>query len=105
MDAYQPIYDAVRSRIFNGDFGTAVIDAIREANISAHVEHLSNVIHCAASEYERPSAVFRPKVFIDGRQWCALYGDDLQNGVAGFGDNPSDAMFDFDRAWQKKLPC
>ena len=70
MEAYQPIYDAVRS---------------------------------AAAEYERPSAVFRPRVFIDGDRWCALYGENLQDGVAGFGDSPAKAMWDFDRAWQKDL--
>jgi len=29
-----------------------------------------------AAEYERPSVMFRPKLSIDGNQWCALYGDD-----------------------------
>lgn len=59
---------------------------------------------CAAGEYERPSVLFRPKLSIDGDQWCALYGDNLQDGVAGFGDSPAKAMYDFDRAWQKSLP-
>lgn len=38
-----------------------------------------------------------------GNQWCALYGDDLQSGVAGFGSSPQEAMFDFDLAWREKL--
>ena len=28
----------------------------------------------------------------DGDQWCALVGDDLQTGVAGFGDTQGDAL-------------
>lgn len=103
MDSYQPIYDAVRSRIWNGDIGAAVEQAMRDANFSHYAEMAANAVHCAVSEYERPSVQFRPKVFIDGNQWCALYGDNLQDGVAGFGDSPAKAMWDFDRAWQKDL--
>lgn len=28
----------------------------------------------------------------DGNQWCALFGEDLQVGVAGFGDSPHEAI-------------
>jgi hypothetical protein len=59
----------------------------------------------AAAEYVRPSAVFKPRLSIDGDQWCALYGENLQDGVAGFGDSPADAMRDFDRNWAAKLPA
>jgi hypothetical protein len=58
----------------------------------------------AAGMHQRPSAVFRPSLSIDGNQWCALYGANLQDGVAGFGDSPTDAMWDFDRNWSAKLP-
>lgn len=104
MDSYQAIYDAVRSRINNGDIGSAVESAIRDANMSHYVEHAMSAIHIAAAEYERPSVLFRPKLSIDGDQWCALYGENLQDGVAGFGDSPAKAMYDFDRQFQKELP-
>ena len=32
--------------------------------------------------------------FKDGNKWCALYGEDLQVGIAGFGDTPFMAMVD-----------
>ena len=32
--------------------------------------------------------------------WCALYGDNLQDGVAGFGRSPEEAMADFDKNWK-----
>lgn len=57
----------------------------------------------AALEMQRPSAIFRPRISIDGNKWCALYGENLQDGVAGFGDSPSAAMADFDRAWTRAL--
>ena len=90
--------------IGNGDIGAAVESAMRDANVPHHAEMAANAVICAAAEYERPSVLFRPKLSIDGNQWCALYGDNPQDGVAGFGDSPTKAMWDFDRAWQKDLP-
>ena len=58
----------------------------------------------AASEYERPSVVFKPRLLMDGDQWCALFGLNLQEGVAGFGKSPAEAMWDFDKKWYEKLP-
>lgn len=51
--------------------------------------------------YQAPSAIYRPAISKDGDQWCALYGDNLQDGVAGFGDTPELAMADFDKNWRK----
>jgi hypothetical protein len=54
-------------------------------------------------EYTRPSVIRRPKIYIDGDQWCALYGENLQEGVAGFGDSPELACMNFDENWVKSL--
>lgn len=56
----------------------------------------------AAYDFTRPSVLFRPSLSIDGTKWCALYGDNLQDGVAGFGDSPDLAMRDFDKQWSAK---
>lgn len=97
-DTYQPVFDAVRSRIGNADIGQAVESAMRDAFGNAN-----HIIHCAAqeitNEMQRPAAVFRPALSMDGSQWCALYGDNLQDGVCGFGDTPDAAMRAFDQAW------
>lgn len=50
-----------------------------------------------------PHVLMRPNISIDGGQWCALYGENLQDGVAGFGPSPCEAMADFDRAWNTRL--
>jgi hypothetical protein len=44
------------------------------------------------------------RISIDGNQWCVLYGENLQDGVAGFGDSPANAAAAFDQAWFTKLP-
>ncbi len=62
--------------------------------------------HNAAIEAEEFNivALLRPRVFIDGDQWCVLYGENIQDGVAGFGDSPILAVYDFNKAWRQKLP-
>lgn len=57
----------------------------------------------ALGEQERPSFLYRPRLFIDGNQWCALYGENIQDGVAGFGSSPKEAMLDFDKEWGEPL--
>ena len=108
-DSYQAIYDAVRSRITGGDIGSAISEVARQAlDISYALPGISQDISIAAQRCEeaitRPSAVYRPQIFMDGKHWCALYGKDLQEGVAGFGASPAEAMDAFDVAWNEKLP-
>jgi hypothetical protein len=85
--SYQAIYDAAFQQL---DFSHA--RAIAQEQI-AYVGY----------EMSRPSTIFRPNISIDGDQWCALYGDNLQDGVAGFGDTPAAAMAEFDKAWHAPL--
>lgn len=72
------------------------------------IAHSAGMVQAAMTEaagmHGCPSAVFKPRLSIDGNQWCALYGENLQDGVAGFGDSPANAMWDFDRNWYKKPP-
>ena len=35
------------------------------------------------------------KPFKDGNQWCLLYGENIQEGICGFGDTIRDAAIDF----------
>ena len=106
-ETYQPIYDAVRSRISGGNIGEAIADVARQAfDISWTMETLKQEFCFSAYEHRRPSVLFRPTLSADGDQWCALYGDNLQVGVAGFGETPEKAMIAFDIAWLNDLtPC
>ncbi len=64
---------------------------------------------CSDLEFERACFLARPSVMLglipalDGDQWCALYGPNLQEGVAGFGDSPDEAMAAFDKAWKQSI--
>jgi hypothetical protein len=85
-DTYQAVYDAVRSR-FTGQ-------VVQEAMCAA-----AYAVETAGYEHKRPSAVYRPTLSADGDMWCALLGDDLQIGLAGFGKTPEEAMVNFDIAF------
>lgn len=99
-DSYQPIYDAVRSRIPSCDIG-GVVERFMYSSMD-----FSHSIRVAAdsitAEHTRPSVLFRPKIYLDGDKWCALYGEDIQSGVCGFSESPGGAMLEFDRAWYAK---
>lgn len=60
--------------------------------VSYHSEVLSGYM-------TSPFILLKPRIFPDGNQWCALYGDNIQEGVAGFGDTPAKAQTDFDKNW------
>ena len=62
-------------------------------------------MYMAEEHYEaiRPSMLYKPKLSLDGNQWCALFGENLQNGVCGFGNSPREAYYDFDKNWYKSL--
>ena len=63
-----------------------------------------NEMYAAACEQRRPFIQLRPRLFVDGNQWCALYGDNMQDGVAGFGESPELASWNFDKVFCEKLP-
>lgn len=85
--SYQAIYDA----------------AFAQFDLSWQKDLLVQDIACAVdairNEHIRPSVLMRPSLTLDGNQWCCLYGDNLQDGVAGFGDTPAQATEAFDAAW------
>ena len=43
----------------------------------------------------------RPTIKKDGNKWCVLYGENLQEGIAGFGDTPMQAVDDFNFAMNR----
>ena len=60
--------------------------------------------HLRADELRRPFYLLRPRIFMDGNKWCVLYGENLQDGVAGFGNSPHLASLAFDREWFATAP-
>jgi len=64
-----------------------------------HQEEMNLIVE--KEEYNLFS-MLKPKLYQDGNQWCCLYGEDLQIGIAGFGDSPYLAILDWNGEWYKK---
>ena len=80
-----------------------ILDQDRQIVIMDAICHDSRLCFSAVAEsLTMPSVRFRPNLYQDGDQWCALYGESLQEGVAGFGDTPAEAMADFDKKWSSQ---
>ena len=43
-------------------------------------------------------SMLKPSIIRDGDQWCVLYGKDLQEGIAGFGNTPIQAIANWNKA-------
>ena len=50
--------------------------------------------------WRQPSVLYRPSIARDGNKWSALYGENIMEGVCGYGDTPEEAMEDFNRNWR-----
>ena len=61
--------------------------------------------HNAAIEAEEMNlfAILRPRTLIDGNKWCVLLGENIQEGVAGFGFSLREAIRDFNKQFDLRL--
>ena len=50
------------------------------------------------------AVILGAKLFRDGNQWCALYGENIQDGVCGFGPTPAAALNAFEHAMYAERP-
>jgi len=48
-------------------------------------------------------SILKPSIKKDGNQWCVLYGENIQEGICGFGDTPYKAILSFNGEWYKSL--
>lgn len=79
------------------------MDITTDAKTLEFMQHFAVGMYDHAIKINEPFTLYRPRLFIDGNQWCALYGENLQDGVAGFGDSPEKAVADFNRKWEESL--
>ena len=100
-DIYTATYDVVSKKIgyFNGD---ELIEKI-SSNFQGVDQYFRNMTNEISYEMTRPSIVYRLIPFRDGNQWCALLGENIQEGIVGFGVSPSLALIDFDNNFHKAI--
>ena len=80
--------------------------------MSDSVEYLTNVVREIRDSLESlryaefdlvnsPFGLLKPVMSMDGNQFCFLLGDNLQEGLAGFGDTPRLAAVDFNKQFNE----
>ena len=68
--------------------------------------NIQDILSCeldAAVNRSRWAVVYGLAPFKDGNQWCVLLGENLQEGISGFGATPHAAICAFDDAMHIKL--
>jgi hypothetical protein len=68
------------------------------------MEHESRFRAAQISEEMALFAALRPSIKLDGDMWCVLFGDNLAEGIAGFGKTPIEAIRKFNAAMDKPDP-
>lgn len=59
-------------------------------------------LYCVAHP-ESPVAVRRPKLFFKSGTWIALLGDNIEDGIVGFGSSVETALRAFDLVYRRAL--
>lgn len=44
-------------------------------------------------------ATIKPKLYKDGNMWCCLLGENIMEGIVGFGETPYKAIKNWTGAW------
>lgn len=83
------------------DMDSAHVRDVIVSNVSSTAAHVRDMIE----RLESFAIAYRLIPFRDGNQWCVLLGEDLQVGIAGFGDSPALAIQDLDRAMYARIPA
>lgn len=69
------------------------------ANAAWRVGQAAEILAQEMSSYHATwFSVLKPRLFKDGNAWCALYGENLQEGISGFGPTPAKALWAFEQA-------
>ncbi len=66
--------------------------------LQGRVAELISIMENEAIYKENLAVVLRIPPVKDGDQWCVLYGENLHEGIAGFGSTPWEAMQEFHKA-------
>ena len=67
------------------------------------LRHQSKMNVLVETEEMNLFALLKPKVGIDGNQYYVLYGEDLQSGIAGFGDTQMLAIYDWNKSFHRPI--
>jgi hypothetical protein len=65
------------------------------------INHQMNVELLETEQQYKIFSMLKPKMYKDGGKWCVLYGDNIQDGVVGFGTTPHKAILKWNEQFNK----
>jgi len=65
------------------------------------LEHQNRMCAIAQNADYALFALLKPSLTKDGDQWCVLYGENIIEGIVGFGDTPQSAIINWNAEWNK----
>lgn len=71
-------------------------------NLFARAAETVSIETDGADKRRQWAVILGARIYPDGDQWCALYGDNIQDGIAGFGPSPAAAIQAFETAMYEK---
>ena len=73
-----------------------------ESNQRQHhneIQHQMKVELLETEQQYKRFSMIKPRVFKDGDMWCVLYGENLIDGIVGFGETIHKAIMDWENAF------
>jgi hypothetical protein len=90
-----------------GHYDLSAKERIRSDMTTIKVDHTTLAVetmerYCVAHP-DSPVAVRRPKLFFKSGTWIALLGDNIEDGITGFGSSVEAALRAFDLIYRRAL--
>jgi len=81
----------------------AELAMVQRYNHDKDYTHQSEMNRLIEAEEYSLFSILKPTLSKDGNKWCVLYGDNLQVGIAGFGDTPYKAILAWNKEWHRSI--
>ena len=85
--------------ILNNEYSHNLANWINNMQVIEHQERMNLLL---GEQQMQLVKTYNLVPFKDGGCWCVLLGDNIQDGICGFGETPFEAILDFNSAFHKK---
>lgn len=79
------------------------IDRLNRTSNAIREEHQSRMNVLVEQEELNKFVLLKPRVFMDGNMYCVAYGDNPMEGIYGFGETITRAIYDWNKQFDKKI--
>lgn len=84
--------------ILNQEYSHMLANAIDHRSTIEHQERINTIVGEQELQLVKTWGL---EPYKDGNMWCVLLGDNIQEGICGFGKTPYKAILDFNGAFHR----